>query len=348
MNTQKAAMTDQRNYFVDLLKGICICFVIITHFSWTGRERLVLGFPFWIDMAVPIFMVISGYVNALSFEKKNAFSFGKAYSVREILPKIMRYTIPFAAAWLLERIVLLFGSGWHSLSEIVMSFVRGGYGPGSYYYPVMMQLVFLFPIIYFVVKKHRGKGIALCGAANFIYEFLRIAYYVNDDCNRLLIFRYIFLISCGCGIALEIGKDHRIMYAAAALAGAGYLFLVSYTAYSPVIFTFWTTTSMICAFYIAPVCGLLLKRFGSISAKGIQKIVMIPGKASYHIFLVQMVWYWALELVGSQIESRAMALLTDIAVCIAGGIIFYYVESPVNKRLAALVRKKWAGMNYEI
>lgn len=59
----------ERNNSLDFLKGISIIFIIITHFSWTNLERLSFGFPFWIDMAVPIFMLVSGYTQALSCEK---------------------------------------------------------------------------------------------------------------------------------------------------------------------------------------------------------------------------------------------------------------------------------------
>ena len=57
----------KRNQFIDVLKGICIIFVIITHYNWSNAARLKYFFPFWIDMAVPIFMIISGYENANCF-----------------------------------------------------------------------------------------------------------------------------------------------------------------------------------------------------------------------------------------------------------------------------------------
>ena len=60
-----------RNSVIDIIKGICILFVIITHYQWTNEQRLMLLFPFWIDMAVPLFMIFSGYLSALSFYKRN-------------------------------------------------------------------------------------------------------------------------------------------------------------------------------------------------------------------------------------------------------------------------------------
>ena len=60
---------NHNNSFVDVLKGICIIMVVVTHFSWEEHERLYYLFPFWIDMAVPIFMLISGYVYTISYKR---------------------------------------------------------------------------------------------------------------------------------------------------------------------------------------------------------------------------------------------------------------------------------------
>lgn len=97
-----------RNHTIDLLKGICILFVVVTHFSWMGRERLVAGFPFWIDMAIPIFMLISGYVNGLSYKRKEIKSLDEAFSVKNWLKPFIRYTIPFLIIFFLEAIMNIF------------------------------------------------------------------------------------------------------------------------------------------------------------------------------------------------------------------------------------------------
>lgn len=102
----------KRNYFLDVLKGICIIFVIITHYKWQAAERLQYGFPFWVDMAVPIFMIISGYVYACSFRKNEIENIEKAYELKFIVSKLIRYTVPFAVAYSLEIMVdIIFGEG---------------------------------------------------------------------------------------------------------------------------------------------------------------------------------------------------------------------------------------------
>lgn len=96
-------MENQRNSLMDLLKAICIIFIVITHFSWSSFERQKFLFPFWIDMAVPVFMLISGYVSTERFYNKNINSLKLAYKSKDIYKKIIRYSIPFLIIFIIEE-----------------------------------------------------------------------------------------------------------------------------------------------------------------------------------------------------------------------------------------------------
>ena len=80
----------KRNTTLDSLKGISIILVLITHYPWSDLQRKMFIFPYLISMAVPIFMIISGYVGALSFERHGINSIRKAYSFKELFRKIIR------------------------------------------------------------------------------------------------------------------------------------------------------------------------------------------------------------------------------------------------------------------
>ena len=72
----------QHNHFVDALKGVCIIFVIVLHLPWSDEKRLQYLFPFWMNMAVPIFMIISGYVYALSYKRNRIEQIKEAYLLK--------------------------------------------------------------------------------------------------------------------------------------------------------------------------------------------------------------------------------------------------------------------------
>lgn len=116
---------NRRSNLLDIIKGLMIIFIIITHFRFVYPDDYQkYGFFFWIDMAVPIFMVITGYLYAMQFEKKGIDTIEKAWLKEIILPKILRFVIPFGIAFLVEAPVLVVrGCG---IIELIQTFVRGG------------------------------------------------------------------------------------------------------------------------------------------------------------------------------------------------------------------------------
>ena len=133
---------NNRNKNIDIYKGICIVFVLINHFGWLDHHRNILLFPFWIDMAVPMFMVISGYVYSRSYNRNEIRTLSECYSFKNILNKILRYTIPFMIIYFIEIIMVVRCRGGMTFADIIKNFLCGGIGDGSYYYPLMIQFIF--------------------------------------------------------------------------------------------------------------------------------------------------------------------------------------------------------------
>lgn len=327
-----------RNSFIDVLKGICIIFIVITHFSWSDGERLTFLFPFWIDMAVPIFMIISGYVYSVSYTRKNITRFDEAYSAKNIISKIIRYTIPYIVIFAVEKIFYFVYTGERispaTLLSLLKNFLQGGDGSGGYYYPIMIQFIFLFPIIYYLVKKYKYKGVVICGVINGIYEILQWAYGVTEGNYRLLVFRYILLISIGCYLTCEEYKMNIIRMVVAFIIGLVFLFAVCYWNYNPVIISNWPKTSFMACLYIIPIAELLIEKCCKVGFKPLEFL----GKASYNIFLTQMVWYaFGMEFVSKLVENRAVQFVINIAICLTVGLVFYMLENPITKKINSLV-----------
>ncbi len=196
------------NSLIDIIKGLCILFVIFTHYQWTNEEWHRMLFPFWIDMAVPVFMIISGYLGASSFFNRNVNTIKDAYSLSLLISKCLRLIIPFTIAFLLELIVEIGFIHNKSAIGLFTSYFTGGFGPGSYYFPIMIQFVFIFPLIYYVVKEYGIKAVLLFFILNGVYEFLQRVYGLSESCYRLLLLRYMFVIAFGSYVFLY--KNERI------------------------------------------------------------------------------------------------------------------------------------------
>lgn len=319
----------ERNRFIDFLKGICILFVIITHFSWVSLERQIGLFPFWIDMAVPVFMIISGFVYSKSFLRNEIFDFEKAYHPQNTLPKLVRYTVPFAIIFIIQVTLGILDGNNYSILSVIKLFFTGGQGPGSYYYPIMIQFVFLFPLIFALVNKCGKKGVLICGAINVVFEISKWAYDMNESLYRLLIFRYVLLIAVGVYISIRnhSEKSKAIFNVLAFAVSIGFILATYYVGYNSIIFSYWTSTCIVSCLFIIPIMTFLLNKCRLHFSP-----VEFIGKASFHIFLIQMLYYHGFaNKIYALFENRAIDLVVSIGICIIGGIFFYLLESPVSK-----------------
>ena len=236
----------KRNHFIDVLKGICIIFVIITHYNWSDEARMNYLFPFWIDMAVPIFMI---------------------------------------------------------------------------------QFIFTFPVVYFIIKKYDAYGLLICAIINVIYGFLPKPYEMSYDCYRLLLFRYLLVIAFGCYLHLKKGQVKKVWGVLSCLCGIAFLVALCYMGYMPKLIRFWPKTSYAACLYIMPLAAVMLNK----CKKGCLPFEVL-GKASFNILLAQMVYYrFFAKYIYAQIDNKLLELLAGIAISLVAGVIFYYIETPITK-----------------
>lgn len=326
----------KRNPFVDTLKGVFAIFVIMLHFPYeTGVTNRFL-FPFWISLAVPGFMFISGYVSALSFKKRN-INLKRAYAFKGLLSRLLRFIIPFTMAffaeWIVFRLFKIYQVNMvtYGLRALLFDYLKGGKGQGSYYFPVMIQFVILFPLIYSAVKKYKLKGLVACFLVNLLFEIMKTLMNMGDGTYRLLIFRYLFVIAAGIYLAIEgieYNKNTKLVLMISFLTGTVFVVLFSYTAYVPKIITMWNTTSLLTGLYVVPVMIVLITKIN----KGFATLELY-GKASFNIFLVQMIYYNFIDRIMIHIANKPVLLIFNIVIIGILGICFYYIEAPITKNV---------------
>lgn len=345
----------ERNHFLDIIKGILAIFVILLHFNWRYGENNFIVFNFLINFSVPVFVFVSGYLYSLSYEKAAIDSFQKAYSFAFLIPKLLRIVIPFTIAFLVEYILFRVNDLFvvnvfqYGLLAFFFDYLKGGYGPGNYYIPLFIQFILFFPVIFFVIRKYKRKGMVIFFAGNIIFEILKSAYSMNEAEYRFLFFRYLFVAAAGCYAAL-CEKDKRIDLKGSILdllelfIGIFFIYLFSYTGYEPKILCYWKGTGFATCLFIVPILRFLLKICKN-------KIRFYPlevvGKASFDIFLVQMIFYCIYSSsLENLVDNYMLYLLFTILLCVVLGIIFYIVEDFLTKRIINIFTKnncKWSG-----
>ncbi len=332
----KVATNKVRIDFLDYLKAICVIMVIITHYEW--EDKTSPFFTMLINMAVPVFMIISGYNFAMSNRKKADGELKKMYGWQMLKPKLVRFLVPFITICVIEILLLaLENKNIHPLRI----FLLGAYGPGSYYVPVMLQMLVIFPIIYVLVERNAKVGIAFAGGANLLFEIMVKVFEMDKYYYRLSIGRYLLLIAFGCYIYLY--PKHRVKKSQLLLmffSGLAYIIAVFSFDAELIIFGYWKTTAMPVAFYIFPIVIMLFRKFYHLTIPGKMGDALTHiGKASYHIFLVQMVYYH-FELGGKIMKAEwYIAVPFNLLVNLVIGLLFFEFDKQFLKKVKKVKQK---------
>lgn len=334
-------MKKERSNVIDIIKGLMIIFIIITHFRFAYPDDYKrYGFYFWIDMAVPVFMIITGYVTAIQYRKRGIESLDRAFSIEVVVPKVLRFLIPFFLIMLLELPYMILVNKT-SVIETIAEFVRGGVGPGAYYTPVMIQLVFLIPLIYVLIKKYDWFGVILCFLLTALWEMLQYCWGMDGQSYKIIAFRYISVISFGCFIAIGKKKLSKTVLALMFSIGLVWQIALNYIPLHPVFMNYdWARVNYLPSLFVMPILYVLIRKFSD------SKVKILPlqemGKASFNIFLAQMVFYGCglAGIVYKIIDNMWLQLIICICVCLVGGYIFFIIEHGITSILIDYINNR--------
>lgn len=169
-------------------------------------------------------MIISGYLYASA---NNGKSLSTQYNIAIIMSKCVRFIVPFSVVWLLELAVHIITDDDITIGTVLYSFITGGDGPGSYYFPVMLQFVIIVPMILKLVEKYDVKGVLICFGLNIFFEILKNVIHMSVDTYRLLVLKYIFVIAYGIYLFFEKQKPLSILHIAfSGLGGVIYYYIL--------------------------------------------------------------------------------------------------------------------------
>ncbi len=325
--------------FINYLKALAIIMIVYTHTYHADICRTNFISKYFIDMAVPIFMLITGFNYALSYTKRNASNWSNLYSIKILLKRFLRLTIPFIIILLLEWGLNI--SDMQNCHHFSTYFFRGGIGPGSYYYPVMLQILILYPLIYVSLQKYGKKALFCIFALNILWDALSCICSIKAADYRLIAFRYLFYIALGTWLIISkniIPKERLIFIFVIGLNAITILTLGNKDLYWP--FLQWTSTSVLTALYLFPIFAYVYYKYNNFKINNwCGSLMELIGKASWHIFLVQMLMFSILynhESFNSSLTHFWQALLIVLAFGFVG-IIFYLSD----KKIITPIYKKY-------
>lgn len=321
--TSKALTFNKTGYdpFIDFLKAYSIICVVIAHILPSEFYKYIL-FQVWGDMQVPMFVLIQVF---------HAYKKG-------VKPKLnwssllKRIFLPFVV---IQAVIISFKvlTGGHFYGQNFI--VSGGYGPGSYYIWIYLQIAFLLVIIWSWLRRlSLNQALVWFLIFSLGFEILCSVIDCPEWLYRLLCVRYLFLIPLGM-IWIEKGVTiNRNTVIISFLSIVAVLFFM-FTNYDlePFFFnTGWKTHRWICYFYLPILLTYVLYLVWNSMKENpvIEKAVKWTAARSYEIFLSQMAVLVCLPFAYLSVLLKGLVGFSIWAVLVLtlslffGGVIYWY------------------------
>ena len=329
-----------RSAAVDLIKALAILSVICLHSLSTATLDATAA-TFYIWQAVPVFVVLLGINGAASLRRRGGSTLRELYLRDYLAPRFDRVYIPFLLAFAGTVLVVgLVRVAHYSFYGLIGDLLSGQLpidGPGNYFITLLFQAVLLLPLLYWGMRRRPLPVLLLCLAITVGYEAL--ALHVGLASTHPLFYeacvaRYLLLMAVGCALA-DVSAKHLLRawwLWCGALLGAAYLALDLADPGAVEVGAFSAT-----ALYPALLVVLGMRGLQWVSGPAMHVGVEV-GRASYHTFLVQIVWFglgvWSID--------SLPALAGNLAVTIAAGVAFYELMSraPLPSLADLLARRR--------
>jgi peptidoglycan/LPS O-acetylase OafA/YrhL len=349
---------------VDMLKGLAVIAVILIH-TFSSNLLTVIGAPFWLWQAVPIFLLLAAFTGALSYRRHHKHSLADCYDPSVIIRRYKRILFPFVIIWIVQVIVILYlwppglplyspdASLVHAgIAGIIGFFFTGASGPGNYFIPVIMTQILILPFFYWLALRITpDKMLFTTFIADVALQYILYIASVPELSAAFSYLNFVLLAALGIWLAHQERRQMALVILAGLLSlayiAAVYYFRFQLWFISPSsgffneFSYFWTLILILCGLRYLPSLPL------SKPAVFIKDL----GKASWHIFLVQMtviaflnyaiVMYLRSVIPGAgmpEVLTRQLVnTLLTLVLCLSIGYGFYRAEETVKKRVRPIL-----------
>lgn len=346
---------------IDILKGLAMIFVIIIHsIVYTDHSKIfkVLA-EFTIAQAVPIFLVIMGLNLGYSFKRKNYTNLKQIFSKNYFVSRFERLYFPFIIICVISILVAILAHKQFQISLLILIGKIPLFGYGDFFVYLIFQFIVLFPILYVLYKRNPLGMLASSFIINFSFEvFVFVQSLLNQNISyyNYVIIRYLFLINLGLWVSdrLDFNKvqfkdifdQKNIVMSIGLIISCIYLFIATVYSYKfPFFIPDWAYQKLFSNFYTLFIVIVGLKYLPSVSNNIIPKSLALIGKASYHIFLLQIVIFGAgitfsnvitkigLDLTDFSNLFELLVVLINLMMCLSFGLLFFYSEGKLSRYL---------------
>lgn len=330
MEVYPESIMSKRNFSIDLIKFLSILSVVIMHSISVETQNKYLG-AYTLAQAVPLFLIVYGF-NFYNSASRKEMSLAEQYRPSHLWKKLSNILLPFLLVYGLELVIFAF-EGRLTLWRVVWGFLRGGYGPGSYYVVWLFTLALLAPLLHQAVRRAPKLTLVLAFLLSFLGEFLIYYYEVPNAIYRLTPLRFLLPLVLGLYYGFKRPKANGKWFLLALLSMV-YILLVEYLGLPSFAHPDWRSQNTLSYFYPFFIFLCLEPAEPNLSDKAKRWVTTI-SRTTYHIFLIQMFYFGSgiSRWVELNLDKHALSYIsTSLAICVTLGVVFYYVEKLLKRR----------------
>ncbi len=356
---------------IDVLKGLAIICVLLIHTVGITSTQMKILANWSFGQAVPVFICIMGVTMGLSFTRRGASTLRELFSTAYFARRFDRIVYPVLLLILVEVVYgAIFFVVRGSNRLVVTPRILLGWlpitGPGNDFISMAIAFIFVFPLIYYGYRRAPRFTLITCFVVNvaFVLVGLYAQWRTGNPMGSFFwynanILRFVALIALGLWIAdraSALSQRDRLLLVGGAiglfvllldsgrllwslLIDARQVALFNAPVYLIVLFV-----SLL--FYAALLVLLGIKFLPRTGTNPLVRALARTGRFSYHIFLVQIVYFALLAptlilTIRRHVHGHALMaieLIVNVAVCIALGIGFALFEGHSKRALRAVKR----------
>jgi peptidoglycan/LPS O-acetylase OafA/YrhL len=328
-HVSSVSRTQKRYQQIDVIKGVAIVAVLLLHAL--EKKALVASFAiFHIWQAVPFFMIVMGLNTGLSTTGRELQLSG-LYTKKYFKSKANRILLPLLLVYIVSLIVGYIWLILHNEQKVEL----GAYnligmlpvtGRGNYFVTLILQSIFFLPVIGYMFQRRPLLTVVLLVILEIVFllwsshlGFLNKEKYLYSAAFP----RYFAAIAFGLALSSVVVHPVKgmnvLVLLAIAVAGGIMLYKVMYMDFD---FGFirpeWQTQHVLTFGYAAFLILILFRLLPQISDNRLLRLFAALGKASYHIFLIQIVYYGLFTTTGG--------VLQGLFICLFLGYLFYKLD----------------------
>ncbi|WP_369351194.1 acyltransferase family protein [Streptococcus hillyeri] len=286
-----------------------------------------------------MFMMVSGYSFARRYSSSQSLLADTLGSKQYVFKRINRIIWAYIVVFVLEMLVLTIRDGRLPQASLYL-LLSGGIGPGSYYIPLLFEMIILLPMVLLLMRKQPVGGIIIITVMSFLIEWFRDVTQMPNEDYRFSLIRFVLPIELGMlyGIRqIRLTKGWVLL----GILSACYILGVEYLGLESLAQPDWRSQNTLSFFYPFVWFIFIMSSNIKVNAGWLQRLLVLVSSATYHIYLVQMVYFaFGFNKLNQLLGNLVLTMtLFSVLSCVSFGILFYLLEEKIRFDVRNLLGK---------